>query len=185
MERSLRENLPLKFTNTNILLKEVRAMVVSNAIGIPVLALIQGILAVIGYSLFDVHEPILWGLVTGIASVVPFVGTTLIWLPVSLLAFAKGETTHGWYLLLWGALIIGSMDNVIRFVLQKFMADIHPLITVFGVIVGLNLFGFLGIIFGPLLVSLFFLLVRIYIDEFVNPHEVVVGAAESSMEEKK
>lgn len=176
MERSIRHNLPLKNTNINKLLQETRAMVVSNAVGIPVLAIFQGILASIGYYIFDVSEPVLWGIMTGIASVVPFVGTTLIWLPIALLAFAKGEANNGYWLLLWGALIIGSMDNVIRFVLQKFMADVHPLITVFGVIVGLNLFGFLGLIFGPLLLSLFLLLVRIYNDEFISPRPVDLTA---------
>jgi predicted PurR-regulated permease PerM len=172
MERSLRQNLPFKFTNTNKLIQETRAMVVSNAIGIPVLGIIQGILAAVGYYLFDVEEPVLWGIMTGIASVVPFVGTTLIWLPIAVLAFAKADNANGWWLLAWGAIVIGSSDNVIRFVLQKYMADIHPLVTVFGVIVGLNLFGFFGLIFGPLLVSLFLLLVRIYNDEFISERPV-------------
>jgi predicted PurR-regulated permease PerM len=176
MERSVRNNLPLKNTNINKLLAETRAMVVSNAVGIPVLAIFQGILASIGYYIFDVSEPVLWGIMTGIASVVPFVGTTLIWLPIALLAFARGETNNGYWLLSWGAVVIGSMDNVIRFILQKYMADVHPLITVFGVIVGLNLFGFLGLIFGPLLLSLFLLLVRIYNDEFISPREVELTA---------
>ena len=176
MERSVRNNLPLKNTNINKLLAETRAMVVSNAVGIPVLAIFQGILASIGYFIFDVPEPVLWGIMTGIASVVPFVGTTLIWLPIALLAFAKGETNSGYWLLVWGAVVIGSMDNVIRFILQKYMADVHPLITVFGVIVGLNLFGFLGLIFGPLLLSLFLLLVRIYNDEFISPRSVELTA---------
>jgi len=174
MERSVRNNLPLKNTNINKVLQETRAMVVSNAIGIPVLAIFQGILAAIGYYIFDVQEPVLWGIVTGIASVVPFVGTTLIWLPVALLAFARGDNSNGYWLLLWGAVVIGSMDNVIRFILQKYMADVHPLITVFGVIVGLNLFGFLGLIFGPLLLSLFLLLMRIYNDEFISPRPVEI-----------
>jgi predicted PurR-regulated permease PerM len=172
MERSLRNNLPLKYSNVNKVLQETRGMVVSNTVGIPVLAVCQGILAIIGYSIFGVNEPVLWGIVTGIASVVPFVGTTIIWLPVALLQFAQGNTISGWWLLAWGAIIVGTMDNVIRFILQKYMADVHPLITVFGVIVGLNLFGFLGLIFGPLLFSLFLLLFRIYTDEFISPRRV-------------
>jgi predicted PurR-regulated permease PerM len=172
MESTVRKRLPLKNANVDKILREAKGMVVSNSVGIPVLAVFQGFLAALGYYFFGVDEPILWGIVTGIASFVPFVGTTLIWLPISLLAFAKGDSTHGWWLLLWGVVIIGSMDNVIRFILQKYMADVHPLITVFGVIIGLNLFGFLGLIFGPLLISLFLLLVRIYNDEFISPRPV-------------
>ena len=166
LELSLRKNLPFKFTNNNILLNEIRGIIISNAVGIPVLGLIQGILAAIGYYIFGVDQPVVWGIITGLASAIPFIGTTLVWLPVAIIAFAKGETGAGWGLLIWGAVVIGSSDNIIRFVLQKYIGDIHPLITVFGVIVGLTLFGFMGLIFGPLLFSLFFLLIRIYRDEF-------------------
>ena len=167
-------SLPFKNTNTNTLLKELRASVVSNAIGIPVLAVCQGLLAILGYYLFGVNDFVLWGIMTGVASVVPFVGTAIVWIPISLLAFANGDIANGWWLLGWGTIIIGSSDNVIRMVLQKFMADVHPLITVLGVIVGLNLWGFFGLIFGPLLVSMFLLLVRVYSDEFISPRKVEV-----------
>ncbi|TAD82525.1 MAG: AI-2E family transporter [Bacteroidetes bacterium] len=166
MERWLRKNLPFKSTNTAKLLQEVNSMVVSNAVGIPLLGTIQGIIATIGYYLFGINEPILWGIITGIASVIPFVGTMAVWVPIVILQFAAGNMQTGYWLIFWGLVPIGSSDNVIRFVLQKSLADVHPLITVFGVIVGLNLFGFLGLIFGPLLLSLFLLLVRVYKDEF-------------------
>ena len=171
MERWLRNNLPFKSINTSILLQEVRSMVFSNTIGIPVLGAIQGVLAILGYYIFKVDEPVLWGIITGIASVIPFVGTLAVWVPIVILKFAGGEVTNGYWLLAWGLIVIGSSDNVIRFVLQKYIADVHPLITVFGVIIGLNLFGFFGLIFGPLLLSIFLLLVRIYRDEFALSSE--------------
>ena len=174
MERYIRNNLPFKNTNTATLLKELRSSVISNAVGIPVLAVCQGLLAILGYYLFDVPDAVLWGIITGVASVVPFVGTAIVWIPIALLSFAKGDISNGWWLTAWGAIVIGSSDNIIRMVLQKFMADVHPLITVFGVIVGLSLFGFFGLIFGPLLVSMFLLLVRVYCDEFISPRKVEV-----------
>jgi predicted PurR-regulated permease PerM len=143
-------------------------MVMSNSIGIPVLGLVQGIVAMIGYSLFGVKEPVLWGIITGIASVIPIIGTMAAWVPLTVLTFAQGDTSNGIWLGVWGLIVIGGSDNVFRFILQKYLADIHPLVTVFGVIFGLNLFGFMGIIFGPLLISLFILLIRIYFDEFVH-----------------
>jgi predicted PurR-regulated permease PerM len=145
--------------------------VLSNTIGIPVLGAIQGIVAMIGYFMFGVENAVVWGVVTGIASVIPFVGTMAAWVPLTILTFANGDTTNGYWLAFWGLVVIGGSDNVFRFILQKYIADIHPLVTVFGVIVGLNLFGFLGLIFGPLLFSLFVVLVRIYYDEFVIPDE--------------
>lgn len=169
MERWVRSNLPLKHTNTSRLLNEVREVVVSNTVGIPVLGAVQGIVAMIGYYMFGIDKPVLWGVITGITSVIPFVGTMAAWVPLTILTFANGDTSNGYWLAFWGLVVIGGSDNVFRFVLQKYMADIHPLITVFGVIIGLNLFGFLGLIFGPLLISLFIMLVRIYYDEFVTP----------------
>ena len=70
-------------------------------------------------------------------------------------------------LLIFGFGIIGTIDNVLRFTLLKKLGNVHPLTTVFGVIIGLNLFGFIGLIFGPLMISLFMLLLRIYSSEFV------------------
>lgn len=175
----VRKALPVHRNNADKVVKEIREMVMSNSIGIPVLGAVQGVVAIIGYSMFGVEEPVLWGIITGIASVVPIVGTMAAWVPLTILAFARGDTANGIWLGLWGLFIIGGSDNVFRFILQKYLADIHPLITVFGVIFGLNLFGFMGIIFGPLIISLFLLLVRIYFDEFVQVEPV----GENSMEE--
>lgn len=167
IQRWLLKALPVKRANADKVIHEIRDMVMSNAVGIPVLGLVQGIVAMIGYYIFGVSEPILWGVITGIASVIPFIGTMAAWVPLAILAFANGDNSNGIGLSLWGLIVIGGSDNVFRFVLQKYLADIHPMITVFGVIFGLNLFGFLGLIFGPLLIALFLLLVRIYYDEFV------------------
>ena len=168
IQPNLVKALPVKRQNADAVVKEMREMIMSNSIGIPVLGLVQGVVAMIGYSLFGVEEPVLWGIITGIASVVPIAGTMLAWVPLTILAFARGDSSNGIWLGLWGLFVIGGSDNVFRFILQKYLADIHPLVTVFGVVFGLNLFGFMGIIFGPLVLSLFFLLVRIYYDEFVH-----------------
>jgi predicted PurR-regulated permease PerM len=174
IQRWLRKALPVKQENAEKVLKEMREMIMSNSIGIPVLGAVQGIVAMIGYSMFGVEEPILWGIITGIASVIPIIGTMAAWVPLTILAFAHGDNSNGIWLALWGLIVIGGSDNIFRLILQKYLADIHPLITVFGVIFGLNLFGFLGIIFGPLLISLFLLFMRIYFDEFSPGHEEVV-----------
>jgi predicted PurR-regulated permease PerM len=78
----------------------------------------------------------------------------------------QGPTWKGVAVLAYGLLVVGLTDNVFRFALQKKLGDVHPLITVFGVVLGISLFGFIGLIFGPILISLFVLLVRIYVNEF-------------------
>ena len=142
-------------------------MVASNAIGIPLIAFAQGVVGLIGYLILGVKEPFFWFGVTCIAGMIPVVGAALAYVPLSILFFANGQNWQGVALLIFGFGIIGTIDNVLRFTLLKKLGNVHPLTTVFGVIIGLNLFGFIGLIFGPLLISLFMLLLRIYSSEFV------------------
>jgi predicted PurR-regulated permease PerM len=153
---------------------ETKNIVTSYAIGIPVLAIAQGLCAYIGYVIFGVKDPMLWGFVTAVCSVIPFVGTIIIWLPLVVYLFANGQTDLAIGLAAYCSIVVLNVDNVLRLFLLKAFADIHPLITLFGVITGLKLFGFIGLIFGPLLVSYLLLLVRIYINEFSEYEETVV-----------
>jgi predicted PurR-regulated permease PerM len=166
MERKIQRFLPLKEENIDNIWDATRVMVVSNAIGIPVLALSQAIVAAIGYFIFGVGDPIMWGIITGIFSVIPIVGSAIVWIPLSVYLFAFGNVGGGVGLLLYSALITSSIDNILRFTLLKKLGDVHPVITVFGVIVGIPLFGFMGLIFGPLLISYLLLLIKIYRVEF-------------------
>jgi predicted PurR-regulated permease PerM len=167
MEDALYEYIPLKDENVNQLGKEVNKMVLSNAIGIPVIAIAQGIVALVGYLIIGVKEPFFWFGVTCIAAMIPIVGAALAYVPLAIIFFANNQTWQGIAMLVFGFLIIGSIDNVLRFSLLKRIGNVHPLTTVFGVIIGLNLFGFIGLIFGPLLISLFMFLLKIYSNEFV------------------
>ena len=169
MERWIKINSPFNRANTRLLLIETKDTILNNAIGIIILGFIQGLFAMLGYYIFGVNDPILWGLITGAASVIPFAGTMIVWVPLTILLFANGDTMGGIGLAFYGFIVIGGIDNVMRFILQKKIAQTHPLITVFGVIVGLNLFGFWGLIFGPLMFSLFILLGRVYKKEYLTP----------------
>jgi predicted PurR-regulated permease PerM len=96
----------------------------------------------------------------------PVVGATLAYVPVAILFFANGMNIKGVIMLVYGFGIISTIDSVFRFWLQKQIGDVHPLITAFGVIIGLSLFGFIGLIFGPILISIFILMIKIYVNEF-------------------
>ena len=168
LEQALYEYIPLKDENVLKLGKEVNMMVMSNAIGIPLIALAQGIVALIGYLIIGVNEPFFWFGVTCIAAMLPVVGAALAYVPITIIFFANDQTGKGIFMLVYGFGIIGTVDNVLRFSLLKKLGNVHPLVTVFGVIIGLNVFGFIGLIFGPLLISLFMLLLKIYTNEFVT-----------------
>ncbi len=170
MEKSFNSFLPLRDENIDILSKETVSVVKANAIGIPLISLIQGIFAMIGYWIFGINDFVLWGFITGVFAFFPIVGTTLIWAPLVVFLFSQGNTGQGIGLLIFSLAVTGNVDYLARVTLMKKLGDVHPLVTVLGVIVGLSLFGFWGFIFGPLLISYFMLLFKIYTSEFGPMH---------------
>ena len=168
MERYFREILPFDRPVSSSLMHEVYLIVRSNAIGIPLLALVQGFVAYLGYLAFGAPSPLFWGGVTCFATVIPIVGTGLVWFPLAAYLALAGDWGRAIGLALYGLLIVTHVDNVVRFVLQKKLADTHPLVTVFGVFIGLSLFGFMGVIFGPLMLSIFIFCVGIFKKKFLH-----------------
>jgi len=167
LEDALYEYVPLKDGNVELIGKEVKRMVVSNTIGIPLIAIIQGVVGLVGYLIIGVSDPFLWFAATCLTAMLPIVGAALVYVPLIIIFFIQGETGRGIAMAAWGFGVIGLSDNLFRFMLNRRLGDIHPLITVFGVIVGIDLFGFIGLVFGPLLISMFILLLRIYGSEFL------------------
>jgi predicted PurR-regulated permease PerM len=181
--------IPLKHTNLAILSTETKVMVKSNAIGIPLLAVIQGLAGALGYWVFGVNEVMLWGFITAVCSVIPIVGTGLVWVPLTIYLFAINHTWQGFGLALYSLIVLTNIDYVARITVLKKIGDVHPLITILGVIAGLSMFGFLGLIFGPLLISYFILLVKIYRNEFnatpITPLHAEKGNETYSINEEK
>jgi predicted PurR-regulated permease PerM len=168
MERYINGYLPLSRSSIDVLALETMNSVRANAIGIPLISLIQGVTAMIGYIIFGLNDWGMWGFLTGVFAFFPIVGTLVIWVPLVIFLYAQGMHGQGTGLLIYSLIVTGNIDYFARIKLMKKIGDVHPLVTVFGVIVGLNLFGFMGFIFGPLLFSYLMILMRIYTFEFVN-----------------
>ena len=166
MEKSIVRFLPYRKENAHLFAKELVSQTYSNVIGAPLLAIIQGCFAILGFWIFGLNEPVFWGLMCGFLSVIPFVGSALIWFPAGIIMATSGAYWQGIAILIYGAVVIINVDNIFRFILQKKIADIHPLVTVFGVIIGLKWFGIPGIIFGPLLISYLLIMIKIYQTEY-------------------
>ncbi|MEZ5027501.1 MAG: AI-2E family transporter [Ferruginibacter sp.] len=175
-ERYLARVIPLKNENVNILASETKMMVKANALGIPIISIVQGLVAALGYWIFKIEDWGLWAFVTGVFAFFPLVGTMIVWVPLVIYLIIQGDNWNAIGLAIYSGLITGNVDYLARLKLMKYMGDVHPLITVLGVIVGLNLFGFIGLIFGPLLVSYFLILVKIYINEFSDDDNKEVNA---------
>lgn len=166
MESALLRYLPFSGQSQLLLRREAKSMIFSNAIGIPVIMLAQMLTAALLYWATGIPNALFWAFLTAVCGLVPMVGTALVTLPLGIYLLATGAVWPGIFLLAGAVLLIANVDNVCRIFLMKRAADTHPLIVVFGVIVGIPLFGFWGIIFGPLLLSGFLLLIRIYYVEY-------------------
>jgi len=165
-EQGLDSFLPISKENIRLLKRETNHMIISNAIGIPVIMVLQATLSALAYGFTGAGDPIVWGILTGFAGLIPVIGTVVIWVPLAINLLIGGYLWQGIVLLIWGVCIISLIDNGFRMIFLKKYANVHPLIPLFGVILGINLFGFWGIIFGPLVISGFLLLVKIYHSEF-------------------
>ena len=163
---SMLEYIPLSEKNLKLIGKDSQELVKSNAIGIPLVALLQGLVALIGFLILGVEDPFFWFAIVTVGSMIPFVGTALGIVPVCIILYAAGDIWQAIVMVIYGTLVVGSTDNLFRLVIQKRLADVHPLITIIGVIVGVPLFGFIGLIFGPIVVSIFLLIVKIYKQEY-------------------
>jgi predicted PurR-regulated permease PerM len=133
------------------------------------IALLQGILTTIGFSLFGVPSAILWGTVAAVAALIPGVGTGLVLFPAIAFLFFIGATPQAIGLLIWGVLAVGLIDNFLGPKLVGRGMDLHPLLVLLSVLGGLSLFGPSGIFLGPLAVSLLVALLSIYADLSHSP----------------
>ncbi len=126
----------------------------------------QGFLGGIGFLVVGLSSPLLWGTVMAFLSLIPLVGTALIWLPASLFLFFTGHWVKGIILVSWGAVVVSGSDNVIKPILIKGETELHPMLIFFSIFGGLKIFGLLGVVIGPTVIAVFLTLLEIYKEEF-------------------
>ena len=173
MKRLLISYIPMTRQNLQRIGREGREMVRSNALGIPLVAFFQGLVALIGYLIVGVNDPLFWFVITAVGAMVPFIGTALAIVPLTILLYSQDMIWQAIFIVIYGITIVGVTDNLLRIYILNRLSAVHPLITLFGVVVGVPLFGFIGLIFGPLLVSLFLLILKIYRQEYGNSQEKI------------
>lgn len=124
--------------------------------------LVQGLLTAIGFTIFGVPSPVLWGSMAAVSALIPGFGTSLVLVPAILFLFFTGATTPALGLLIWGIVAVGLVDNVLGPKLVGRGAKLHHFLVLLSVLGGISLFGPLGFLFGPLALSLFFAFLEIY-----------------------
>lgn len=165
----VKRELPLKESHKASIAKKFNNMIYAMVYGLIVTAVIQGTIGAIGLWVFKVPSPILLGIVMIILAILPFVGAWLVWFPAAILQILRGDSFNGIGLLLYGFFIVSTIDNIIRPRLIGRRANIHPVLILLGVLGGIEMFGLIGIILGPLILAIFTVFLDIYLSE---KHEI-------------
>ncbi len=153
---------PLSDTDDRTILKKLEVAINSVIKGSLFVALIQGVLTMIGFAIFGVPNAVLWGSVAVIAALIPSIGTALVFVPGILFLFLAGKLLASFGLLAWGVGAVGLIDNFLGPKLIGRGAQVHPLIILLSVLGGIGFFGPIGFLLGPLTITLFFALLEIY-----------------------
>ena len=174
MVKKIKYLIPLKDRYQNKIVKKFSSVTRAVVYGHFITALIQGMVGTLGLYIFGIKSPLVWGIIMVIACMIPFVGAPVVWFPLGVFKVIIGlnsgnnyETIMGIGLLAYGFIIVSSIDNLIRPKIIGDRARIHPTIILLGILGGLAIFGFIGIVVGPLILSLFLTFAEIYKTEIV------------------
>ena len=168
--------IPFSAENAEKLRSRFEGVTISTVIGTGLTALMQGTLIAIGFTITGLPNAVFWGVITVVLSILPVVGSALVWGPgVFALVLDQRYTSAGTLALI--GILAGSVDNFIRPVVYRRWADIHPFITIVGAVSGVRFFGLLGLLIGPLALSYFFELLRMYRDEYLKVGSPTTGTA--------
>lgn len=158
--------VPISTGDTDRVLETLRGTTSAAIVGGVLVALIQGALGGAALAIAGFQSVILWSFVMAMFSFLPFGGAALVWVPAGVYLLVTGQTGMGIFVMAWGTVIVGTVDNLLRpWILTKTGAkDIHPLLLFFAILSGLGMFGMSGIVFGPLLLAFLTTIVQIYRD---------------------
>ena len=151
--RSAAGALPLSPAHANRLMNNISDTIVANVYGVLLVGIGQGLLTGLAIAFVGIPSPLLLGLLAGIASVIPVVGPSLVWLPAGVYLIFAGATWKGIFLLLWGAVAVSAVDNVLRPWVVSGKVELHPLVLIVFILGGVSAFGFLGLFLGPVIAS--------------------------------
>jgi predicted PurR-regulated permease PerM len=174
--RSVRPFIPFSSASAEILRRRFGDVTVSTIVGTGVTAGVQGLAVGAAFWAVGLSNPVFWGVVTIIFAILPVVGSGLVWGPGAAALAMDGRYGAAFGLALWGVIVVGNVENIIRPIVFRRWAKIHPFVTIIGAFMGLRYFGLLGLLIGPLAISYFFELIRMYRAEYLEEDDVEVSA---------
>jgi predicted PurR-regulated permease PerM len=167
--------IPFSRDNTDKLGRRFKDVTIATVIGTGVIGAIQGIVLGLTFWVVGLPNGLFWGVVAAAFAILPIVGTGLVWIPAGIVLIMQGRPTTGVLLIIWGVFVAALVDNLVRPVVNRRFSEIHPLITLIGAIGGVNYFGLLGLLVGPLALSYFFELIRMYREEYLEPESAATA----------
>ncbi len=162
----LKKYLPLKRKHRHEMLEEIDKSIKGFIYGQILAALAQGVMVSLGFYMFGLSNALFWGFIAFIFSLLPIIGAPFVWIPGVVVLVVNGSILKGILLALWGLIVVSNIDNVVRIYIMRSKANIHELIVLLGLIGGIKMFGFIGILLGPLILKLLLLLIRFYVEEY-------------------
>ncbi len=163
---------PLGDADDERILSRLEQAIYSVVAGSLIVGIIQGVLTGIGFALFGVPSPAIWGSIAAVAALIPGVGTSLVLVPGILYLFFTGSTIYAVGLLIWGMLAVGLIDNILGPILINRGIKIHPLMILLSVLGGISFFGLIGFILGPIVLAFLFALLEIYRISRISNHGI-------------
>ncbi len=153
--KKVKEIIPLEKKHRDLVVNDFKRVTSAVVYGLILVGLIAAALGVIGFFIFKVPNPILWGFILFIVSMLPGVGNAVIWVPASILKIINHDYFNGIGLFLYGLIFISGVEMLIKPKLISYKSDIHPAIIVLGIFGGISFLGFIGLFFGPLILVTF------------------------------
>jgi predicted PurR-regulated permease PerM len=178
--RQVQPFIPFSRHNAEILRERFRDVTISTLIGTGLTATVQGLLVGLAFWVTGIPNALFWGVVTVVLAILPVVGSGLVWGPGALSLALEGSYGRAIALALWGVVVVSNVDNVIRPIVFRRWARIHPFITIIGAFAGIQYFGLLGLLIGPLAISYFFELIRMYRAEYLEDEEAAETLVQGS-----
>jgi predicted PurR-regulated permease PerM len=153
MLEGLRKLLPLDQEQADVVFRRNLEVIDASVYGVLVIAVVQGTLGGVAFWMAGVPSPVLWGVVMIVLSMIPVAGAFVVWLPVAIFYAVIGQWGKAAFLTVWGAVVIGTVDNFMRPQLVGRRARLHDLAIFFSVLGGLQVFGVLGLVLGPVVLA--------------------------------
>lgn len=171
-KRAIYEFSPFNRKNTDRLIQEFNVMTQSGLVGAIAVAIVQGASLGVSFLWAGVPNPFFWGSLAMIFALIPVLGAVVIWLIAAIIAFVTGDIKAAIIIVSWNMIVTSNIDNFMRAYVNKKLGNIHPLVSILGIFIGIPLFGIFGLVLGPALLSFFLLFVAMFKEEFVSGEPV-------------